>query len=62
MLNFWTGGGAMELVLETPNLVHLLLMTISTSVPNFIIFLLTVHRAAIDSHSNNNNNNNNKVN
>ncbi len=37
MLNFWTGGGAIELVLETPKLARSLLMAISTSVPIFII-------------------------
>ncbi len=58
MLNFWTAGGAIELVLEDQKLVQLLFISITTSVPNFIIFLLTVHRAAIDSHSRNNNNNN----
>ncbi len=51
MLNFLTGGGAKELVLETPNLVISLFMTITTSVPNFIIFLCSLHRAAFDSHS-----------
>ena len=51
------------MVLETQKLVQLLFISITTSVPNFIIFLLTVHRAAIDFHlrkKNNNNNNNNK--
>ncbi len=38
------------MVLETQNLAQLLFMTISRSVPNFIIFLCTVHRAAIDFH------------
>ena len=37
----------MELVLETPKLVRSLLVTISTSVPNFIIFPCSLHRAAI---------------
>ncbi len=50
MLNFWTGGGAIELVLETPKLVRSLFIAISTSVPNFIIFPCSLHRAAIDSH------------
>ena len=50
MLNFLTAGGAIELVLETKKLLHLLFMAITTSVPNFIIFLCTVHRAAIDFH------------
>ena len=38
------------MVLETQKLLHLLFMAITTSVPNFIIFLCTVHRAAIDFH------------
>ena len=46
-LNFWTGGGAVELVLETPKLVRSLLVTISRSVPNFIIFPCSLHRAGI---------------
>ncbi len=50
MLNIWTGGGAIEVVLETPKLVRSLFMTIPMSVPNFIIFPCSVHRAAIDSH------------
>ena len=50
MLNFWTGGGAIEFGLETPKLVRSLIMTSSTSVPNFIIFPCSLHRAAIDSH------------
>ncbi len=50
MLNFGTGGGAIELVLETPKLVRSLFIAISTSVPNFIIFPCSLHRAAIDSH------------
>ncbi len=50
MLNIWTGGGAIELVLETPKLVRSLFIAISTSVPNFIIFPCSLHRAAIDSH------------
>jgi len=36
-----------ELVLEGQKLVQLLFISITTSVPNLIIFLLTVHRAAI---------------
>ena len=39
------------MVLETPNLVQSLFMSISTTVPNFIIFSCSVDRAAIDSHS-----------
>ena len=39
------------MVLETKKLLHLLFMAITTSVPNFIIFLCSVDRAAIDSHS-----------
>ncbi len=50
MLNFWTGGGAIELVLETPKLVRSLLMAISTSVPIFIIFLFSLHRVATEPH------------
>ncbi len=50
MLNFWTGGGAIELVLETPKLVRSLLMAISTSVPIFIIFQLSLHRVATEPH------------
>ena len=38
------------MVLETPKLVRSLIMVISTSVPNFIIFPCFLHRAAIDSH------------
>ncbi len=38
------------MVLETPKLVRSLFMTIPMSVPNFIIFPCSVHRAAIDSH------------
>ncbi len=38
------------MVLETPTLVRSLFMTIPKSVPNFIIFPCSVHRAAIDSH------------
>ena len=38
------------MVLETPKLVRSLIMVISTSVPNFIIFPCSLHRAAIDSH------------
>ena len=38
------------MVLEGQKLVQLLFISITTSVPNFIIFLLTVHRAAIDFH------------
>ncbi len=38
------------MVLETPKLVRSLFMAITISVPNFIIFLCSVHRAAIDSH------------
>lgn len=38
------------LVLEIPKLLRLLFITITTIVPIFIIFLFTVHRAAIDSH------------
>ncbi len=38
------------MVLETPKLVRSLVMEITTSVPNFIIFLCSLHRAAIDSH------------
>ncbi len=53
MLNIWTGGGAIELVLETPKLVRSLFMTIPKSVPNFIIFPCSLHRAAIDSHGTN---------
>jgi len=37
-------------VLETPKLVRSLFMTIPKSVPNFIIFPCSLHRAAIDSH------------
>jgi len=37
-------------VLETPKLVRSLFMTIPMSVPNFIIFPCSLHRAAIDSH------------
>lgn len=36
-MNFQTGGGAIELVLETPKLVQLLFMTSTSSVANFII-------------------------
>ncbi len=50
MLNFWTGGGAIELVLETPKLVRSLFMTISTSLPIFIIFLFSLHRVATEPH------------
>ncbi len=50
MLSFETGGGAIELVLEPPKLVRSVFMEISTSVPKFIIFVCSVHRAAIDSH------------
>ena len=48
--------------LETQKLPQLLFITITTSVPNFIIFLCMVHRAAIDfkRRKKNNNNNNNK--
>ncbi len=42
MLNFWTGGGAIEVVLETPKLVRSLFMAITTSVPHFIIFLCSL--------------------
>ncbi len=38
------------MVLETPKLVRSLFMTIPKSVPNFIIFPCSLHRAAIDSH------------
>ncbi len=38
------------MVLETPKLVRSLFMAITISVPNFIIFPCSVHRAAIDSH------------
>ncbi len=38
------------MVLETPKLVRSLVMTIITSVPNFIIFLCSLHRAAIEPH------------
>ncbi len=38
------------MVLETPKLVRLLFMATTISVPNFIIFPCSVHRAAIDSH------------
>lgn len=38
------------MVLEGQKLDQLLIITITTSVPNFNIFLLTVHRAAIDFH------------
>ncbi len=50
MLNFWTGGGAIEFVLETPTLVTSLFRAITTSVPNVLIFLCSLHRVAIDSH------------
>jgi len=60
MLNWWWR--YIELVLESQKLVQLLFIRITTSVPNFIIFLLTVHRAAIDSHLRNNNNNKKKTN
>jgi len=42
---FLTGGGAIELVPETPHLVWLLFRTTTISVPNFIIFEDTVPRA-----------------
>ena len=35
------------MVLETPKLVRSLLVTISRSVPNFIIFPCSLHRASI---------------
>ncbi len=41
------------MVLETPKLVRSLFMTIPKSVPNFIIFPCSLHRAAIDSHGTN---------
>ncbi len=47
-LNFWTGGGAREFELETPNLEWLLLRVSSISVPNFITFPQSVLWAAID--------------
>ncbi len=50
MLNFLTGGGARELVLETPKLVRSLFMAITTLVPHFITFLCSLHRAAIEPH------------
>ena len=53
------------MVLEGQKLVQLLFISITTSAPNFIIFLLTVHRAAIDFHlrkKKKNNNNNRKTN
>lgn len=50
IVDFWNGGGAIESVLETPNLVKLQLITSTKNVPIFIIFLWTVHKAAIDSH------------
>ena len=44
--------------LETQKLLQLLFITITTSVPNFIIFLCMVHRAAIDFKRRKKNNNN----
>ncbi len=38
------------MVLETPKLVRSLFMATTISVPNFIIFPCSLHRAAIDSH------------
>ncbi len=42
MLSFWTGGGARELVLETPNLVRSLVMSITTNfskvIRKYVIF------------------------
>lgn len=37
------------MVLESPKLVRSLIMVVTTSVPN-LIFLCSIHRAAIDSH------------
>jgi len=61
-VEFLNCGGAIELVLETQKLLQLLFITITTSVPNFIIFLCTVHRAAIDFHLCNKNKKTNRYN
>ncbi len=47
-MKFWTSGGTREFELETPNLLWLMMILSSISVPNFTTFPQAVLWAAID--------------